>query len=159
MHTCHNSVSALAVNGFAYIELKLIETRKHSSRLRTAHLDTVCASVSVDTTRCQWREGGAGPPMSKFECVSSDHHQMSLAGGTLLCGLSHDAFDRYLPPLSGEQTDSFKTIPSRNFLSGRKQKEYSLCNWCNFNGIPMWIVTSWRFVFRFVVDLLTDRWR
>ena len=28
------------------------DTRKHSSRMRTSHLETICASVSIATTRC-----------------------------------------------------------------------------------------------------------
>ena len=59
------------------------ENRKHSSRMYTAHLETVCVSVSVATTRCHSLEGGGkvDPQMNKIEQVSSDHHQMSLAGG------------------------------------------------------------------------------
>ena len=46
--------------------------------MHTAHLNTVCASVSVATTRCH---SHGGSQMNKFEQVSSDHHQMSLAEG------------------------------------------------------------------------------
>ena len=42
--------------------------------MRTARLETVCASVSVATTRCcSWERG---PQMNKFEQVSGDYHQM-----------------------------------------------------------------------------------
>ena len=44
--------------------------------MRTARLETVCASVSVATVRCH----SGGSQMNKFEKVSSDDHQMSLAG-------------------------------------------------------------------------------
>ena len=56
--------------------------------------------------------------MNKFEQVSSDDHQMSVAGGrytglmsggggTLPCDLSHDAFDHTYPR---EQTDACENI-------------------------------------------------
>ena len=44
--------------------------------MRTAHLETVCASISVATVRCH----SGGSQMNKFEQVSSDDHQMSLVG-------------------------------------------------------------------------------
>ena len=47
--------------------------------MHTACLETVCASVSVATTR-RCSRGGVGPQI-KFEQISSDHHQMSLARG------------------------------------------------------------------------------
>ena len=47
--------------------------------MHTACLETVCASVSVATTRYCSR-GGVGPQI-KFEQIFSDHHQMSLARG------------------------------------------------------------------------------
>ena len=62
----------------AFLQLCLrVVTRKYSSRMCTAHLPTIC--VSVATTRCQywWR---VGPQLNKFEQVSSDDHQMSVAG-------------------------------------------------------------------------------
>ena len=68
--------------------------------------------------------GELGPRMNKFEQVSSDDHQMSLAEGvlyltfprgTLPRDLSHDAFDI---PLDG-QTDPCGNITSRNFIHGR----------------------------------------
>ena len=50
--------------------------------MHTVRLETVYASVSVATARCLFLGGwGIGPQMNKFEQVSSDHHQMSLAGG------------------------------------------------------------------------------
>ena len=58
-----------------------VATRKHSSRIHTTPLQTVCASVV--TTRCSWR---GGPQMNKFEQVSSDGHQMSQAGGRVWGG-------------------------------------------------------------------------
>ena len=45
--------------------------------MRTAHLPTVHASVAI---RRQYWEGGG--PMNKFEQISSDDHQISLAGGS-----------------------------------------------------------------------------
>ena len=70
------------------------------------------------------------PQMNKFDQVSSDHHQMSLAGGSLglispyltIWGgslpsdLSHDAFDVNPPP--NEQTDTVRTLPSRKRICG-----------------------------------------
>ena len=53
-------------------KLKSILTRKHSSRMRTTRLPTICALVA---TRCQYW-WGMGPQANKFEQVS----QMSLAG-------------------------------------------------------------------------------
>ena len=57
-------------------------TRKHFSRMSTAHLPTV--NVSVDATRCQYQSGWwwwLCPQVKKFEHVfSSDEHQMSVAG-------------------------------------------------------------------------------
>ena len=50
----------------------------HSSRMCTTHFETLCASVSVTTTICH----SCGSLMNKFKQVSSDHHQMSLAGGS-----------------------------------------------------------------------------
>ena len=44
--------------------------------MRIAHLQTVCALVA---TRSQYFV--EGPQVNKFEQVSSDGHQMSLAGG------------------------------------------------------------------------------
>ena len=54
--------------------------RQHSSRMHTTHLKTVRPSVSVATTRCHSMEGGVSSQKNKFEQVSNDHHQMSLAG-------------------------------------------------------------------------------
>ena len=56
------------------IEYKFKKTRKHCSRIHTAYLPTVCASVA---TRCLYV---GGPQVNKFEQVSSDGHKMSLAG-------------------------------------------------------------------------------
>ena len=52
--------------------------RKHSSRMHAARLETLCASVSVATSRCPSQ---GGPQMNKLEKVSSDCHLMALAGG------------------------------------------------------------------------------
>ena len=49
-------------------------TRKHSSRMRTAWLPTICTLA----TRCEYWWGC--PQVNKFEQVSSDGHWMSLAG-------------------------------------------------------------------------------
>ena len=56
-------------------------TRKHSSRMHSARLPTVGASVAI---RCQYQWTRGGPQANKFEQVSSDDHQMSLAGGQCL---------------------------------------------------------------------------
>ena len=68
---------------------------------------------------------GVGPEMNKFEQVSSDHNQMSLAEGRssglmsmegkgyLACHLSHDKFDvTYYPPCRQNEwrTDACKNI-------------------------------------------------
>ena len=88
-------------------------------------MEIVCTSVSVATTRCHSQ--GGGPQMNKYVQASSDHHKMSLAGGpqvwwgrevayltflrggTLLCDLSHNAFD-VVQPLPCEQIDACKNI-------------------------------------------------
>ena len=52
-------------------------TRQHSSRMCTARLPIL--HVLVVTNRCQYQKG-VGPQVKKFEQVSSDDHQMSVAG-------------------------------------------------------------------------------
>ena len=47
--------------------------------MRTARLPTI--PVLVATTRCQYQWGSIGPQVNKFEKVSSDDHQMTVAGG------------------------------------------------------------------------------
>ena len=51
----------------------IINTRKHSSRM-----PTICASIA---SKCQQCRGS--PQVNKFEKVSSDGHQMPLAGRSL----------------------------------------------------------------------------
>ena len=53
---------------------------QHFSRMRTTLLPTV--RVSLATTWCRYwlGVGGVGPEVNKFEQVSSDDHQMSVAG-------------------------------------------------------------------------------
>ena len=46
---------------------------QHFSRMRTAHLPTVHVSLMES-----W--GGVGPQVNKFEQVSSNDHQTSVAG-------------------------------------------------------------------------------
>ena len=46
----------------------------------TAHLPTV-RSLIVSSVRVCVGGGGLGPPVNKFERVSSDGHQMSVVGG------------------------------------------------------------------------------
>ena len=41
----------------------------------------MCLCVLVASTRCQYHGGEVGPPVDKFEQVSSDDHQMSVVGG------------------------------------------------------------------------------
>ena len=66
--------------------------------MHTSRLETVCASVSVATTRCHSQEV---PQMNKFEQGSSDHHQMSLAGGPQVWltrkGVCYMTFDEGVP--------------------------------------------------------------
>ena len=60
------------------------KTRKHSSRMHTTCLPTVCAFVA---TRCQYQWGAVKwGLMNKFQLVSSDGHQMSLVGGGVRAG-------------------------------------------------------------------------
>ena len=54
------------------VRQKYMKTKQHSSRMRRMRLPTVC--VLVATTRCQYQ-------VNKFEQVSSDDHQMPVAGG------------------------------------------------------------------------------
>ena len=103
-------------------------TRQHSSRMRIAHLPTILALVAA--TRCQYWWGRVGPQVNKFEQVSHDNHQMSVArgrglgprsdvGGDPLSDLSHDACDvptPFSPPVN-RQTP-MKTLPSGNMLGG-----------------------------------------
>ena len=74
--------------------------------MHTARLATVCASA----TRCQYGRG-VGPQVNKTEQVSSDGHQMSVAGDTsvmylLACG-------------QNEGQMPVKALPSCNFIGGR----------------------------------------
>ena len=64
--------------------------------------------IAVSSFQISLGESGVGLQMNKLEQVSSDHHQMSLAGvvlglmlggGTLPCDLFHDAFDVIYPLL------------------------------------------------------------
>ena len=55
--------------------------------------------------------------MSKFQHVSSDHHQMSLARGGRV---SRDLWDVPNPPPPVNRQTTVKTLPSRNFVSNRK---------------------------------------
>ena len=101
------------------------ETTQHSSRMHTSRLPTV--RVSVTTTKCWYCFGGIDPQVNKFEQVSNNDHQMSVAvgarspgvmsrwWGALPCDLSHDACD--VPPPVNRQTP-VKTLPSCDFFSG-----------------------------------------
>ena len=93
------------------------KTKQNSSRMRTVRLPTTC--VLVATTRCQYR-WGIGLQVNKFEQVSSDDHQMSVAGrkgypcpNTLWVMVTWD------PPEQKNQQTSVKTLPSGNFVCGR----------------------------------------
>ena len=68
------------VNNYCFIIGSSQQTaRKHSSRMRTARLPTVRASAA---TRCHYQLGEWGyPQVNKFELVSRDDQQMSLAEG------------------------------------------------------------------------------
>ena len=58
-----------------------LQTRKYSSRMRTAHLHQLYGH-SIATRchhQCWWGRGGI--EVNKFEQVFSDGHQMSQAGG------------------------------------------------------------------------------
>ena len=61
--------------------MEIFWTSKHSSRVCTARLPIIPASVA---TRCQYRWKGPVQlgPMNKFEQVSSDGHQVSWGGGS-----------------------------------------------------------------------------
>ena len=76
----------------------------------TVHLPTV--NFPVLATRCQYKLGEVGiQPMNKFEQLSSDDHQMSVAGGGvgyLPSDPSHDPCDIYLSPY--EQIDACENI-------------------------------------------------
>ena len=74
----------------------LIETRKHSSRMYTAFLETVCAPVSV----------------AKIRCCSRGYSTWPFRGGygTLPCDLCYDAFDVKYPLYPCEQTDACENI-------------------------------------------------
>ena len=101
--------------------------------MHTTYLETVCASISVVTTRCHTL--GVGPQMNKFEQISSDHHQMSLVGkglqvscpgtgegDTLPGNLSYDAFDVTYPlPPQNDREKPVKTLPSHNLVCRRKK--------------------------------------
>ena len=58
----------------------MILTRKHSSRVRTARLQTICVSV-IDHQMLLPGEGEGGEQVNKFEQVSNVVHQMSVLGG------------------------------------------------------------------------------
>ena len=78
-------------------------TRQHSSRMRTAWLPAAHFSGHHWMSVLAAGRAGLGSQVKKFEQVSSDDHQMSVAGGngvgsrsdwaggTLPCDLSHDA--------------------------------------------------------------------
>ena len=83
-------------------------------------LDTICASSFSG----HHQMSRFGPQMNKFQQVSSDHHQMSLARGrspglmlrrTLTCDLSHDAFGVSYPSPMDRQIP-VKTLASCNFV-------------------------------------------
>ena len=60
------------------------KTRQHSSRMLTAPLKPYKFQFQLqplDVAPGGGRERWVGPEKNKFEQVSSDHHQMSLAGG------------------------------------------------------------------------------
>ena len=56
-------------------------TRQHSSRMQYHPLgNSMCFSFSCHNQMS--RQGRVGPQINKFEQVSSDHHQMSIARGS-----------------------------------------------------------------------------
>ena len=57
--------------------MNTIETMQHSSRMCTTRLPTICVSVAAISTA---RGGGAGPQENKFEEISIEDHQVSVAG-------------------------------------------------------------------------------
>ena len=88
----------------------------------TARLPTIHALVA---TRCHYWYGG--PQVNKFEQVSSDDHQISLAGRVGL-GLEGELYSEVrctiasLPSHMGTHVDrqrELKTLPSRNFVGER----------------------------------------
>ena len=64
---------------FKLARFNITVTRKHSSRMRTACLETAHASVSVATTRCH---SLGVPKWTVLNMSLSDHYQMSLARGS-----------------------------------------------------------------------------
>ena len=97
-----------------------IYTRKRSSRMRTARLPTERASA----TRCQYP---GGPQVNKFEQVSSDGHQISLAKKGLKLGVpclmaregGHMRISIHNVNRQTDRQTRVKTLPSRNFVGGR----------------------------------------
>ena len=75
--------------------------------MTTSRQETVRTSVSATTSRCRsWVVGC--PRMNKFKQVSSDHHQMSLVGGT--DHVTYTMMHLMLPTHSPEQTDACENI-------------------------------------------------
>ena len=105
-----------------------VKTRKHSSRMRTAHLPTICVSMATTSCKCRRKWRGEYPRVNKFEQISSDDHQMSVAGnpmygdreripGVSIPGpmLGGGGWCDY--PLVDRRTPE-KTLPSRNYRCG-----------------------------------------
>ena len=84
-------------------------TRKYSSGMRTAYLETVCASLSVATTSC--RSGGRVPQMNKVEQISSGHRQMSYH-------VTYPMMHLILPP--SLPVDSQTSVKTLRYLSQSK---------------------------------------
>ena len=74
------------------------KTRQHSSRMHTKPWKPYKFQFQLqplDVAPGGGRERWVGPEMNKFEQVSSDHYQMSLAGGLRVarCGYIQGAWD------------------------------------------------------------------
>ena len=113
----HTQMDSVAPNGavdtaITFLRLKnadatTVWTRKHSSRMRTAHLETVGASASVATTRCcagevslVWCPGGTRVDLSNRGREGS---QVWCPWSILPCHLSHNVF--YVTPPHSPGTD------------------------------------------------------
>ena len=105
-------------------------TRKHSSRMRFTHLETLPASVSVASTRCcsrgspneqiwtglQWSPPNVTSTACQVWCPGVPNWPFP-GGATLPCDLSHDAFDVTYPSVNRQIP--VKTLPSRKGICGQ----------------------------------------
>ena len=116
-------------------------TRMHSSRMCTARLPTVRASVVA--TRCQSVLGEGAVqwgPVNKFEQVSSDGHQMSLVGGMVRgspCPMSGGGAGLWGLGLGGEEV-SMSHVWGRGQAKGALYTEVECMMHNGHMRTPMW---------------------